>query len=199
MTAQAGDTASIKAALRREIRAARSALSADHRRHAARAAARLLAGLPAVRCARRIAIYLEHGSELSTACFAALCRRRAQQLYVPKLLGSRLRFVPYPPGAALRRNRYGIREPAGRAVQVSMRELDVIVMPLVGFDSKGHRLGTGGGFYDRALVGTRIRGRPLRIGYAYAVQECAHVPVESWDLPLDAVVTEKGVRRWRIG
>ena len=73
----------------------------------------------------------------------------------------------------------------------------VVLLPLLGFDAAGRRLGNGGGYYDRALAGVRPGGRPLLLGYAYAAQELTEVPAEPWDVRLDAVVTERGLRRLR--
>lgn len=105
-----------------------------------------------------------------------------------------MKFVRYT--GRLARRRFGLWEPQ-RGPRRAPRRLDAIVLPLLGFDSQGTRLGTGGGYYDRALA--RCRGvRPLRIGYAYALQQCERLPREAWDIPLHAVVTERGVQ-WPTG
>lgn len=70
-------------------------------------------------------------------------------------------------------------------------EPDVILMPLLGFDKQGTRLGYGGGYYDRTLMG--LNKRPKLIGFAFAVQQFEYIPREAHDVPLDAVVTEKGI------
>ncbi len=71
---------------------------------------------------------------------------------------------------------------------------EVLIVPLVAFDGLGYRLGYGGGFYDRTLEGLRARGPVLAVGYAYAAQETDALPLEPTDQPLDAIVTEAGVR-----
>ncbi len=71
-----------------------------------------------------------------------------------------------------------------------------MVLPVLGFDAQGRRLGNGGGYYDRALAAPRAARRPLLLGYAYAVQEVPEIPAEPWDVKLDAVVTERGLRRF---
>ena len=70
-------------------------------------------------------------------------------------------------------------------------------MPLVGFDEEGGRLGMGGGFYDRSFAFTRIRPRlrPTLIGLAHELQKVQKLPVEPWDIPLDAVVTDHRIYR----
>ena len=70
---------------------------------------------------------------------------------------------------------------------------EVLVVPLLAYDARGYRLGYGGGFYDRTLEGLRARGPVLAIGFAYAAQEVAAVPIEPTDQPLDLIVTEAGV------
>ena len=72
----------------------------------------------------------------------------------------------------------------------------VVIVPLVGFDAQGYRLGYGGGFYDRTLEALRARGPVVAIGFAFAAQEMPHVPIEPTDQRLDIMVTEQGIRRF---
>jgi 5-formyltetrahydrofolate cyclo-ligase len=99
----------------------------------------------------------------------------------------------------MRRNRYGIPEPSRRTGrQRNAQGLDVLVLPLVGFDGDCNRLGMGGGYYDRSLSYLSQRRhwrRPHLIGVAHECQRVPHVPVCPWDMPLDLVVTERGVYR----
>ena len=196
MTAQAGDTTSSlaarKGAQRRQLRQARAAIPGPETRRAARAAARHLAHLLR---RRHVAVYLSLGEEIDTAPLIRLLRRHGCTLYVPKVgaLGQ-LRFTRLPPGAALRPNRYGIAEPVTLSRPA---RLDLIVMPLVAFDASGRRLGMGGGYYDRLLGRARPYRRPWRVGFAYAAQEVPAVPSEPHDVRLHAVVTERGLRRFR--
>src|SRR5262249_23530355 len=100
-----------------------------------------------------------------------------------------------------RSNRLGIEEPEGMEI-IGARWLDVVFLPLVGFDSRGVRLGTGGGYYDRAFAFRRWRTvwhTPQLIGLAYAVQQVDAITPAAHDVLLDAVVTEKGVIRCAIG
>lgn len=195
MTAQAGDTTSLssrKAALRKELRQRRRALPSAERGRAALAAARHLARACRRLQARHVAAYVGFADEIDTAPALRLLRERGCRVYVPKIAGARLRFALLR--GALRRNRYGIAEPA--VLRLPPR-LDLIVLPLVGFDAQGRRLGMGGGYYDRLLARGRATRRPLRVGYAFAAQEARGVPVAAHDVRLDAVVTERGWRRFR--
>lgn len=89
---------------------------------------------------------------------------------------------PYAEGE-LERGPFGMLQPDGDAPDVSP---DVLVMPLVGFTADGHRLGQGGGHYDRWLADNPGR---ITIGLAWDCQLLDSLPVESHDCPLDAVVT----------
>ena len=101
------------------------------------------------------------------------------------------------PGEPLRRNRFGLAEPAPRAArQRPAWTLDLILLPLVGFDARGGRIGMGGGFYDRSLAyRNRYKNwhKPTIIGLAHACQQVDQLPLSSWDVRLDAVVTP---HRW---
>ena len=109
-------------------------------------------------------------------------------------------FVPLLPGARLRANpaRIGIAEPvASPSARISPSRLDAILMPVVGFDRHGNRLGMGAGYYDRALRhlrdGSRRWRRPRLVGLAFACQEVERIVPSTWDIPLDVVVTERGI------
>ena len=101
-----------------------------------------------------------------------------------------LRFREWGPGAAMVAGEFGAKIPA----EGGWIEPEVLIVPLLAFDAAGYRLGYGGGFYDRTLAGLRARHRVLAVGFAFAAQEVAAVPVDGFDQRLDAVVTERGVR-----
>ena len=108
--------------------------------------------------------------------------------------GRSLRFAAWRPGDPLQPNRYGIPEPPlAPSSLLEPTALDVVLLPLLGFDRHGNRLGTGGGYYDRSFAFLRGRRRPARprlIGVGYACQEVAALPAAEWDVGLDAIVTE---------
>lgn len=105
-------------------------------------------------------------------------------------------FVEYHAGDKLAENRYGIKEPVNVSRQIDLASIDIIMVPLIAFDKRGHRLGTGGGYYDRTLAVLKDqRGRkPLMLGLGYSLQETENVPVEPWDISMDGVITEENVR-----
>lgn len=112
-------------------------------------------------------------------------------------------WIEHTDSTSMYLNRFGIPEPAHspRTRRVKLRSLDVIFIPLVGFDLNGNRMGMGGGFYDRSLAKCYRENnpwqRPLRIGVAYSWQQVKTVPTESWDIPLDAIATENGLTWFR--
>ncbi len=110
-------------------------------------------------------------------------------------------FAPYEKKTCLRKNSFGILEPVYQKKQLkTARQLDLVLAPLVAFDPQGNRLGMGGGFYDRALSHLRAHGRrtrkhhPLFIGIAHELQQVDSLQVQSWDIPLHAIITERGLR-----
>ncbi len=110
---------------------------------------------------------------------------------VPVIIGKAqpLRFREWSPGAKMVEGTFKALIPAdGMWV-----EPEVLIVPLLAYDARGYRLGYGGGFYDRTLEALRARGPVLAVGFAFAAQEVAEVPIDATDQRLDAVVTETGV------
>jgi 5-formyltetrahydrofolate cyclo-ligase len=100
-----------------------------------------------------------------------------------------LRFREWTPGCAMEAGAFGALIPAEGA----WLEPEVLIVPLLSFDRRGFRLGYGGGFYDRTLERLRARGTTLALGFTFAAQEVAEVPIEPTDQPLDAILTETGL------
>lgn len=202
MTAQAGDTSSAaarKAALRRQALANRRLLSAAVRTRAALRALKHLRNTTWFREARRVAVYLSTGSELSTAPVVRALLARGIHVYAPRLAAGRMEFTRLRFGTPLRANPHRILEPAAREARRSAARMDLVLVPLAAFDARGHRLGMGAGYYDRALAFRRPGRRPLLLGYAYAAQELPAIPQDAHDVKLDAVVTERGAIRFFKG
>jgi 5-formyltetrahydrofolate cyclo-ligase len=182
-----------KAALRRSLRAKRRALSAPQRIEAALAMAAHLRSLPAFDPAARIAGYWAVGGEMPLLGLFAPPRPSAYHL---PCLGEDgvLHFAAWSPGQILAPNSHGIPEPLAEAPRLAAAELDLVVLPLLGFTRAGHRLGQGGGWYDRSLAFLRQQPRPARpllVGAAFALQEVPEFAHEPWDVPLDYVATER--------
>ena len=101
-------------------------------------------------------------------------------------------FHRWSPGCALVEGPFGAKVPAGGVAMVPR----VVIVPMLAFDARGYRLGYGGGFYDRTLAALRAAGPVLALGFAYAAQEVAEVPIDAYDQRLDGVVTDEGLRRF---
>jgi 5-formyltetrahydrofolate cyclo-ligase len=136
---------------------------------------------------------------LATDALIRALLRAGCHVYAPAVTHNhRMRFVPLSDSGRLRRDSLGLPRPARTRPQRSPRRLDLVIVPMVGFDARAHRLGAGGGYYDRSFSFRHgASGRPRLIGLAFEAQRVEQVPTEAWDLRLDAVVTERRVYRHR--
>lgn len=181
------------------MREQRRALTPRERRHRSERLVGRIVRSPAFRRARHLALYLSNDGEVDLEGLAAAAWSRGKHCYLPvlsPLFHNRLWFAPFGPDTPLALNRFGIPEPDlhHHAMRPAWT-LDLVFMPLVAFDAEGNRLGMGGGFYDRtfAYFGRRSRWRKPRIvGTAFGFQQVEKLPCESWDVPMDGVVTEDG-------
>jgi 5-formyltetrahydrofolate cyclo-ligase len=187
-------------ATRRRLRELRLALGPAERAAAERAIRAALVRLGVFRRGAHVALYLPMRGEVDVRPCLEVALRHGSHLYVPRIVSRRRRqmlFSPWTEGGVRRTNAFGIREPGSAAGARPVIGLDTVVLPLVGFDSSGNRLGMGAGFYDRALRRRLDRSatwrRPQLIGVAYACQQLPVIPASPWDVPLDLVVTERGV------
>jgi len=196
------DTPSVLRASRRDLRAARRRLSEKEQRDHTIALTRLLGCAPRFLSARRVAAYWPADGELDPRPLLEAAIGRGRRGFLPMLRPGKRRqlwFLRYRPGEPMRANRFGIPEPARRQRRLALAwTLDLILVPLVGFDADCNRLGMGGGFYDRTLSFLRQRAhwhRPRLIGIAHECQRVERIQPQPWDIPLDAVATERGVYR----
>ena len=185
-----------RTALRKALRERRAALSAQQRIAAATGLVDQLEKIPEFLTDARIGGYWAVDGELPLAALMQGLRSRGQTWYLPVIAeGRRLDFAPWQAGAALDTNRYGIPEPIVDAAQrLAPGQLDVVLVPLLGFDRKGHRLGFGGGYYDRSFAFLKDRtpsDKPLLVGIGYSLQEVPEIVEMPWDLRLDAIATER--------
>ena len=172
-------------ALRRSLRATRRAVPDPERRDAARAIDRAFARLGLPRPGTRVSAFHPFDGEIDPALILGRARSLGCRVYFPvvtSLRGRRMRFVA---------------NPRHRALDVlGPRWLDLVIVPLVGFDARGHRLGMGAGLYDRHFAFRRHRRawrRPLLIGIAFDVQRVPRLSESAHDVQLDGVVTERQV------
>lgn len=189
--------------LRRFLRRKRRALSFEQQQQASEQLALNLLKHPNLQRIRHIGIYLANDGEIDPQLYIELGRRRGIQFYLPILhpiYPGKLVFSPYYEGVELTANRFGIPEPPfPKSRRRPAWALDAVLLPLVGFDTQGGRLGMGGGFYDRTFAFSRLRPAmaPKLIGLAHDFQKVSSLPIEPWDVPLHSVVTENGYYRFR--
>ena len=189
-----------KTDLRRALRNRRNRLTPEEQRLAARKLAAKVVGMRLYRASRRIACYLPIDGEIDPCFIIEHIHRMRKICYLPaisRLSHDRLWFAKNQDGTELVRNRYGVLEPDVKTRDlVRARELDLILMPLVGFDDHGNRLGMGAGFYDHTLAFLRQRKgwrKPHIIGLAYDFQRINGIEADPWDVPLQGVVTDQAV------
>jgi 5-formyltetrahydrofolate cyclo-ligase len=185
-----------KAALRTQCRALRRQITPAQR--AAFAAACVAHGKavldwlkPAKGMPWRVGSYIASFSEACPMALENVLLAAGASVYWPRCEGLSLRFSAKRPSAQ-QRGAFGIPEPAASADDVSAEALDLILLPLLGFDAQGHRLGQGGGFYDRALAAHPVY--PKRLGLAFSQQGLAMIPTQAWDQSLHALLSEQGLR-----
>lgn len=185
-------------ALRRKLRQARRALSPAATPRRPRPLSTTGAASP-FRRARHIALYLPNDGEIDPRPLLRAAQKRGKATYLPVLAPwprTRMVFQRVGSGERWTRNRFRISEPladAGR--QRKAWALDLVLLPLVGFDEQGGRLGMGGGFYDRSLayLARRKNGhKPTLIGLAHECQKVDQLALASWDIPLAGTVTDAG-------
>jgi len=188
-----------RSALRRELRRIRSAIDGDAAATAAGSAAAHLGESPEFTSAQSLAGYIAVRGELDATPLLRRALARGKTVFLPRITGAgEMTFVRWEEGDPMTNNRYGIPEPAGRHDDIrDAGSLDLVIVPLLGFDARGIRLGNGAGYYDRAFAFKRTRPyhRPRLAGYAFAAQECTRLEAAPWDVPLDLIATERGLLR----
>lgn len=188
-----------KKQLRSELRARRRALNPTQQMQASIFLLRHLMKLPQFMRARNVALYVANDGEIDPEPIARQLWKMEKHCFLPVLRPDKrkdLWFVEYTPDALLTKNRFGIPEPDFRSQhRMSAQLLDVVLMPLVGFDRTGARLGMGGGFYDTtfAFKQKKFTGKPALIGLAHACQQVDSLATDAWDIPLFAIVTDQGI------
>ncbi len=176
--------------LRTELRQQRRAISSADQALAAIKLLNRLCRHPWIRKAHFIGVYMASDGEMSLAPLLRWAHSVHKHLYLPCLAANKtLVFKPLAKGSRLHTNQFGIPEPL-TCQQLALSRLDVLLMPLVGFDRYGNRLGMGGGYYDRSLSKRSTR-TPKLVGIAHHCQEVAKLEPKKWDIPVDAIATDK--------
>ncbi|WP_376696330.1 5-formyltetrahydrofolate cyclo-ligase [Wenzhouxiangella sp. EGI_FJ10305] len=144
---------------------------------------------------QRIAGFVAHAGEPDLMPALEKLHQTGHETCLPVVRDRRMHFCRWQPDARMAANRFGIPEPID-GDNLEPKALTLVFVPLVGFAPDGGRLGMGAGFYDRAFAfcRERIGQLPRLIGVAYSVQEVETLPTDEWDVPLDGIITEKGLR-----
>jgi 5-formyltetrahydrofolate cyclo-ligase len=196
-----------RADLRSDLRMRRRAIPAAERIAAAERLADRLLALPFLPTAGYVAGYWAMDGEIALHAFQ-LRMPRGLHYCLPVLSTGMpstgmpstdvLRFAPWRPGEPLATNRHGIPEPdVAAGMLLEPQAMALVLVPLVGFDARGNRLGMGGGWYDRSFAFRNESARraaappPWLVGTAFATQQVDALATESWDVALDAVCTER--------
>ncbi|QGN39682.1 5-formyltetrahydrofolate cyclo-ligase [Klebsiella oxytoca] len=193
------DTPFTRQQIRQQIRQRRRALTPEQQTQFALQAAGRMMAYPPVLLAHTVAAFLSFDGELDTQPLIDQLWRAGKRVYLPVLhpfSPGNLLFLHYHPGSDLVVNRLKIREPKLDVRDVlPLSQLDVLITPLVAFDTAGRRLGMGGGFYDRTLQNwQQYRLQP--VGYAHDCQQVDALPAEQWDIPLPAIITPEKTWVW---
>tara|TARA_B110000858_G_scaffold89711_2_gene103736 strand:+ start:294 stop:884 length:591 start_codon:yes stop_codon:yes gene_type:complete len=185
--------------LRSSLREKRQALSIEQQMAASLALFNMLGNQDFFRVAQSIGFYQVADGELDPRMLLDLALSEGKSCFLPVIQQDNPEFVsfaPYDANTELVPNKWGIAEPPASEV-ISPTNFDVVFVPLVAFSKDCFRLGMGKGFYDRTFsfkIFNR-RSSPLLVGLAHECQLVDSFPVESWDVRLDAVATEKTIYR----
>lgn len=185
----------MRATLRKHMRDQRKALSAQQRIKAAEQFAEHLLASDLLPDHGYLAGYWAMDGELGL--HALQLRLPSSLIYCLPVIDSEntMKFAPWKSGDPLATNRYGIPEPTTSDTSLlSAQQLSMAIVPLVAFDRQCHRLGMGGGYYDRSFSFRHTNpAPPVLVGAAFSIQHVEVLPCESWDVVMDAVCTEQGI------
>jgi 5-formyltetrahydrofolate cyclo-ligase len=153
--------------------------------------------LSTFRAARHVALFFAFDGEPDLTPLIRFGQRHA--FFAPIISRTDMAFAEIGPKTVLVPNFYGIPEPEAPEL-IDPRALDLVLTPLVAFDSRGTRVGVGAGYYDRCfsfLLNRRLWIKPKLVGCAYALQRVASITANSWDVPLWGAVTENGFEKFQ--
>lgn len=182
--------------LRKKLRAKRNALSSLQQKQAANDLSTHILQAGILNGATSIALYLANDGEIATEGIISTCWQSNIRTTLPVLhpfCAGRLLFLQYHQTTTMVCNKYGIPEPTLAVTAVVPKtQLDIIFVPLTGYDARGNRIGMGGGYYDRTLASLN-RTQTKIIGLAHHCQQVDLIPTDNWDIPLDMIVSDKTV------
>lgn len=191
------DHKALKQAMRSEIRQRLKSLSADELRYASVLACERLTNLPVVREANVVMLYMPLPGEVDVTPAIVHCLEMGKRVCVPEVNWEQRDMTPVEltsiDEASMQETRHGLRVPAG-AKPIAAELVDVVVVPGLAFDANGHRLGRGGGFYDRFLARMHEGAAKVAIAFdAQIIDRPPGVPMSVTDVSVDTVVTDQRV------
>lgn len=195
--------------LRRSMRRQRLGLSVHIRLQAGQSIVRQIRREPQFINSQKIGVYLDAFGEVPTRELIELCFRLRKSIYLPvvHLKNKPLAWAKITQhqwrNQRMTRHRFGMKQPFKQR-GITVKSLDYLFMPLVAFDYKGHRLGMGGGFYDRTLAhcassseNQKLKpSKPIRVGIAYDFQRVEEIRSNDWDISIHAILTPTEYRRF---
>lgn len=180
-----------KIKIRKEVLALRNALPRPELDVMSRRICRSFIHLSMLADCSSVMIFLSFGSEINTDYIIRLLWKQKKRVLVPlcKPETREMDIIPITTFADVEPGYFGIREPKrGFCPPVAKEAIDLVVVPAVAFDRRGYRVGYGGGYYDRFLVGMDVP----RIGLAFSCQIIPEAPVDKYDQAVQGIVTEQG-------
>ncbi len=175
--------------LRQSIRTQRRSISAPDRDKFAKQLLSQVQKLANFKNGQKIGLYLPNDGEIDPKYLQNLLKKQEISTYLPILVDKSLKFAKI--GEKFKKNQYGILEPISTDI-IGAEQLDILFMPLVGFDKNKNRIGMGGGYYDRTLAfkkSQKMVKNPKLYGLAFDCQQVDKLDVQDWDVPLDAIIT----------
>ncbi len=158
--------------------------------------------LPEFIQSKRVALYLARDGEIDPIQVMGWLQRQGRTCFLPVVQQqdkrNSLLFAEINQSTQLIDNRFGIPEPeTDHSSMIKANQLDLVLLPLVGFDSLGNRIGMGGGFYDTTFefLNNSAKTKPMLVGIAHEIQKVKSIDAESWDIPLSTVVTDQQIYR----
>lgn len=180
--------------LRKQLREKRAELIASKQQEHAECLARQVTSVSWLENCKSVISYAPFNGEISPDLLIESID--PERTFLPKIVDYQkclMTFVAYDFNSQT--NRFGISEPVHRSGEneaIDIADVDLVLMPVVGFDRQGNRLGMGGGYYDRALAEVKDQSRkPILLGLAHSFQEIPKIESREWDISVDAILTER--------
>ncbi len=182
-----------KAQLRHRMRSKRNSLTPFEQHAASQTITERFLRQPEFQHAHHIAFYMNFNAEISTQLLLWHALKLGKSCYLPVVTSThRLNFIKVDSQSSLSKNRYGILEPNQAPTKIrDTNQFDLVLVPLVAFDAALHRIGMGGGYYDRTFAMKNRLRRPCLVGLGYDFQRVNQLPHSNLDVSLDLVITEK--------